>query len=64
MRGRTFWGGLVLGAGAGMFLGHFVACRRRQTPVERTKMMIGKSAHKVLKTAQGTLGRVADRLSD
>ncbi len=63
MRGRTFWGGVVLGAGAGFFLGHLMV-NRRQTPMERTKMMIGKSAQKVLKTAQGTLGQVANRLSD
>ncbi len=65
MKNRTFWDGMALGAGVGVMFGlAAMMFRRRQTPMERTRMIMGKSAQRMLRTAQGTLGRVANRFSD
>ncbi|MGI6642503.1 MAG: hypothetical protein ACOX3V_00570 [Bacillota bacterium] len=65
MRNRGFWDGMALGAGVGVAFGLVtMLLRRRRTPMERTRMIMGKGAKRILRSAQGTLGRVANRFSD
>lgn len=61
IRNRRFWDGMALGAGVGVALGCAFMFRRRKTPMERTRMMLGKSAKRLLGSAQGTINKVADR---
>lgn len=65
MMRRTFWDGLAMGAAAGMLFGVYLLSRRRSlTPMERTRMVIGRTAKRAVRHAQGTLNRVAQRFSD
>jgi len=65
MKNRSFWDGLVMGAAGGMFLGLLVLARRKEmTHMEKTRLVLGRTARRALRRAQGTLGRVAGRFSD
>lgn len=65
LRNRTFWDGLAMGAAAGMLFGVFLLSRRRSpTAMDKTRMVIGRTAKHAVRRAQGTLNRVAERFSD
>ncbi|HHY17352.1 MAG TPA: hypothetical protein GX524_04690 [Firmicutes bacterium] len=63
MKNRTFWDGLAVGAIAGMVLGLAVLSRERMTPMEQTKMAMGRSARRAWRRAQGSVGRMVGRFS-
>jgi hypothetical protein len=65
MRQGSFWEGLMVGVAACALMGLMVMERRKsQTPMERTKRVVARTARRALKSAQGTISSVAGRLSD
>ncbi|MGI6162537.1 MAG: hypothetical protein ACOYEQ_01220 [Bacillota bacterium] len=63
MRNRTFWDGLAMGAIAGMVLGLAMLSRERMTPMEETRMAMGRTARRAWRRAQGSVGRMVGRFS-
>lgn len=62
---RSFWDGLAIGAAVGMIFGVLMLSRRkRMGPMERTKVLVGRTARQALRRAQGTIGRMAGRFAD
>lgn len=65
MKNRTFWDGMAVGAAAGMIGMAMVMMRRREaTPMERTKMVVGRTARQAMKRARGAWNNMAGRFSD
>jgi len=60
MVSRNFWSGMVFGAAAGMALVALMREKRPQTPMERTKVVMGRTARR----AHGALRAVAGRFAD
>lgn len=65
MKNRTFWDGMAVGAAAGMFLGMAMLMRRRReaTPMERTKIVVGRTARQAMRRAQGAWSSMAGKFS-
>lgn len=63
MRNRTFWDGLAMGAIAGIALGMVMLSRERMTPMDQTRMVLGRTARRVWGRAQGSVGRMVGRFS-
>jgi hypothetical protein len=62
---RSFWNGMAMGAAAGMMLGLMaMSWRREETPMERTKMVMGRTARRAMKKAHGALNQMAGRFSE
>lgn len=62
---RNFWQGMAMGAAAGMMVGFMVMARRHQaSPMEQTKMMMGRTARRAMKKAHGAMNQMAGRFSD
>ena len=62
---RNFWHGMAMGVAAGMMVGLVVLARRNSaTPMERTKMMMGRTARRAMKKAHGAMNQMAGRFSD
>ena len=62
---RKFFTGMAMGAAAGMMVGLMMMARRHQpTPMEQTRMVMGRSARHAMKKARGAWGRMAGRFSD
>jgi hypothetical protein len=62
---RKFLSGMAMGAAAGMFMGAVLMSRRHQpTPMEHTRMVMGRSARHAMKKARKAWGQVAGRFSD
>lgn len=66
MKNRTFWDGMAVGAAAGMMLGMAMLMRRRReaTPMERTKVAMGRTARQAMRRAHGAWSHMAGRFSD
>lgn len=62
---RNFWNGMAMGAAAGVMIGFMVmSMRRPMTPMERTKMAMGRTAKRAMKKARYAMNGMADRFSD
>jgi len=62
---RKFLSGMAMGAAAGMMFGMLMMSRRPQpTPMEYTRMVMGRSARHAMKKARNAWGHVAGRFSD
>lgn len=62
---RNFWHGMAMGVAAGAMVGFMVMSRRHEaTPMERTKMMMGRTARRAMKRAHGAMNQMAGRFSD
>jgi hypothetical protein len=66
MKDRTFWDGVAVGAAAGMIFGlaMLMGRRREVTPMERTKMVVGRTARQAMRRAHGAWNQMAGRFSD
>ena len=62
---RKFFTGMAMGAAAGMMVGLMMMARRHQpTPMEQTRMVMGRSARHAMRKARGALSQMAGRFSD
>ncbi len=62
---RNFWNGMAMGAAAGVMVGFMVMARRHQpTPMEQTRMVMGRTARHAMKRARGAFTQMAGRFSD
>ncbi|MGE5579547.1 MAG: hypothetical protein ACM3WU_05805 [Bacillota bacterium] len=62
---RKFLSGMAMGAAAGMVFGLVMMSRRHQpTPMEHTRMVVGRSARHAMRKARNAWGQVAGRFSD
>ncbi len=52
-----------MGAIAGMVLGLAMLSRERMTPMEETRMAMGRTARRAWRRAQGSVGRMVGRFS-
>jgi adenine/guanine phosphoribosyltransferase-like PRPP-binding protein len=66
MKSRSFWDGMAMGAAAGLVLGVAILMSRRRepTPMERTRMVVGRTARQAVRRARGVLGDMAGKFSD
>lgn len=64
MRKPSFWDGLMMGAAFGVAMGSIFMSRRRTGPIERTKMMVARTARRAMRKAHGTLSQMAGKFSD
>jgi adenine/guanine phosphoribosyltransferase-like PRPP-binding protein len=65
-KNRSFWDGMAVGAAAGLMLGMAMVVRRRHepTPMERTKMVVGRTTRQAIRRARGAWSNMAGRFSD
>ena len=62
---RNFWNGIAMGAAAGVMVGLMMMARRNQpTAMERTRTVMGRTARRAMRRAQGALNQMAGRFSD
>ncbi|MGI6662484.1 MAG: hypothetical protein ACOX4B_03270 [Bacillota bacterium] len=66
MKNRSFWDGLAMGTAAGLMLGMVMLMSRRRepTPMERTRMVVGRTARQAVRRARGVIGDMAGKFSD
>jgi hypothetical protein len=66
MKNRSFWDGMAVGAAAGLMFGMAMVMRRRResTPMERTRMVVGRTARQAMRRARGAWSDMAGRFSD
>lgn len=55
---------MVMGTAAGLMVGMMVMSKRREpTPMERTRMVVGRTARQAVRRARGVFGEMAGKLS-
>ena len=61
---RNFWNGMAMGAAAGVMVGLMMMAKRSQsTPMERTRSVMGRTAKRAMRRAQGAWREMAGRFS-
>ncbi|HHY44461.1 MAG TPA: hypothetical protein GX512_01950 [Firmicutes bacterium] len=65
MKNRSFWDGLAMGTAAGLMLSMVMLMTRRRemSPMERTRMVVGRTARQAARRARGVLSDMAGRFS-